>query len=118
MTERGVSESVQWSLLVPVLVALVLGLIQTGIWLHGRSVASDAALATAQEVAWARSGDAEAARVGQRVAHAGGMDTVSVTVHRGSGAVQVEVAGSVPVFFDVGQGRISESVVLPMEEQR
>ena len=47
MSERGLADSLQWAVLVPALLGLVLGTIQTGIWLHGRTVASDAALAAA-----------------------------------------------------------------------
>lgn len=118
MSERGASESTQWSLLVPVLMALVLGLIQTGIWLHGRSVVSNAALAVAQEVAWSRADDAAAAALGRRVAGSGGVTGVGVSVVRRSGLVEVRVFGQVPTFFDIGQGRVSEVAVLPLEQQR
>jgi hypothetical protein len=35
--ERGLSESVQWAVLWPALMLLTLGIIQAGIFLHGRN---------------------------------------------------------------------------------
>lgn len=114
MSERGLAESLQWAVLVPMLLALVLGTIQTGIWLHGRTVVSDAALAAAEEVAWGRATDAEARRVAEAIADAGGVSEVSVGINRGA-LVEVRVSGRVATFFDVGQGRLSEVAVLPHE---
>ena len=116
MTDRGLADSLQWAMLVPLLMTLVLGTIQTGIWLHGRTVASDAALAGAQTAAWTRAGDASAREAARRVAGAGGVVAVGVAISRAGGLVTVTVTGRVPTFFDVGQGRLSESVVLPQEE--
>ncbi len=115
MSERGLADSLQWAVLVPALLGLVLGTIQTGIWLHGRTVASDAALAAAEEVAWSRSTDAEARAVAEGIAADGGVVGVSVSIDRTGALVEVRVSGRVTTFFDVGQGRLSEVAVLPLE---
>lgn len=118
MSERGNSESLQWTLLVPLLLSLCLGLIQTGIWLYGRSVAADAAHVVAQEVAWERRGESEARAVGERIAFAGGLTVTDVSVERSATEVRVRLAAHVPTFFDVGQGAITEVAVVPVEEVR
>ena len=51
MSERGVSESTQWALLIPVVMLVVLGTIQAGIWLYARTVAGQAAGADRVDVA-------------------------------------------------------------------
>ena len=46
-SDRGVSESVQYALIWPVLMLATLGIIQSGIWLYSRNVALRAAIAAA-----------------------------------------------------------------------
>ena len=36
--QRGLSESVQWVMITPVLMLVVLGIIQLGLWGYGRTV--------------------------------------------------------------------------------
>lgn len=113
--ERGLAESTQWVVVVPVLLALVLGLVQVGVWLHGRSVASSAAAAGADRMAGGGSRqDAEA--VARAIASAGGLLDVSLDATERDGLVTVSVSGSTQVFFDVGQSRVIERAVLPAEE--
>ncbi len=115
MSERGLAESTQWALLVPVLLAMILGLIQTGIWLHGRTVAASAALTAAEQIAWARSDQAQARLAADRVAAAGGLVETSVAMNTAGAEVRVTVSARVPTFFDLGQGRLREVAVLPLE---
>ncbi|MDN5565044.1 MAG: pilus assembly protein, partial [Luteococcus sp.] len=69
--ERGLSESLQWAVLLPVVMLTVLGIIQSGIWLHGRSVAANAALAGAEAQALSGAGGGTGARVVGCAAHWG-----------------------------------------------
>ncbi|MGB2766466.1 MAG: TadE/TadG family type IV pilus assembly protein [Propionicimonas sp.] len=115
MNERGLSESTQWAIVMPALLALVLGLVQTGIWLHGRSVASQAAAAAADVRAVGRQFQAEAEAVAAEIAHSGGLTEVTVSTSERHGRVQVTVSGQTQVFFDVGQSRIVEHAVLVEE---
>jgi Flp pilus assembly protein TadG len=113
MNQRGVSESVQWAVLMPVFLMLILGLVQLGVWLHARTVASQAAATVADLQTW---GSADAVGAGRRVAAEGGLANVSITSDVHEGMVVVTVSASAPLFFDVGQGRVVESAVLPLEE--
>ncbi|MBP8920324.1 MAG: TadE/TadG family type IV pilus assembly protein [Micropruina sp.] len=118
MSERGVSESTQWALLIPALMLVVLGTIQGGIWLHGRNVAAQAASAAAEQVAWDRSPDAAAAAMGRRIATSGGLLAAEVRIERGGGSVRVTVTGRAPLIIDLGMGAIAEHAVMPLERTR
>ncbi len=115
MNERGLAESTQWAIVMPALLGLVLGLVQTGIWLQGRSVASQAAAAAADVRALGAQFQAEAEAVATSIAHHGGLTEVVVSTSDGLGQVQVTVAGRTQVFFDVGQSRVVEHAALPRE---
>ncbi len=112
MNQRGFAESTQWAILTPVALLAVLGLVQLGVWLHGRTVASQAAATVADLHAV---GNPNAVSSGIRVADQGGLRDVAVLVRSTQGLVQVTVRGRAPVFFDLGQGLIQETAVLPQE---
>ncbi len=115
MSERGVAESTQWALLIPVLMLVVLGTIQAGVWLHGRNVASQAASAVAEQVAWGRGSDAEASAMGRRIGEAGGLTGVDIRVERQTRNVRVVVTAHAPLIFDLGLGNVTEHAVMPLE---
>lgn len=117
MNERGVAESTQWALLIPALMLVVLGTIQAGVWLHGRTVASNAASAVAEQVAWGRASEGEAAAMGRRIATGGGLQGPEVHIVRQSGLVRVEVTGRAPLIFDLGLGAVTEHSVMVTEER-
>jgi hypothetical protein len=102
-------------LLTPLVMLLTLGLVQLGVWLHARTVAGDAAATVADLMAV---GDPAAGSAGERIAGAGGRNEVAITSTRNGGLVVVTVSGRVPLFFDLGQGRIAERAVLPVEQVR
>lgn len=116
MSERGVAESTQWALLIPALLLVVLGTIQAGVWLHGRTVAADAAGAAAEQVAWARASDAEAAALAGRIAGSGGLQSAEISVTRSAGAVRVSVVARAPMILDLGFGTVREHAVMPLEQ--
>lgn len=115
MSERGVSESTQWALLIPVVMLVVLGTIQAGIWLHARTVASQAAGAAAEQVAWSRASDGEAAAMGRRIAASGGLQNAQVQVDRSGGNVRVTVSANPALIIDLGLGGVTEHVLMPLE---
>ncbi len=115
MNQRGVAESTQWAVLLPVLLLLVLGLVQTGVWLYSRTVAAQAAAAVADLRATGPAADSAAREAGRRVAGAGGLEQVEISESTEAGHLVVTVSGRAPVFFDLGQGRIVERAVLPVE---
>ena len=115
MNQRGLAESTQWAVLAPTLLGLVLGLVQLGVWLHSRTVAASAAAAVADVRALGASQDATAREAGRRVAVAGGLQDVDIQLTTRSDVVVVTVSGRAPLFFDLGQGRVAETAVLPRE---
>lgn len=110
--ERGLSESTQWALVLPTLLAVVLGLVQTGVWLHGRTVAAQAAGAAADAAAVGRAAEPAARAIASR----GGLTDVTIRASRGTGTVTVTVSGRVPTFFDLGQGQVSGQAIVPLEQ--
>ncbi len=115
MNQRGISESTQWALLTPLVMLLTLGLVQLGVWLNARTVAGEAAATVADLMA---AGSPGASAAGERVAAAAGLQEVAISAMRDGGLIVVTVSGRVPIFLDIGQGRIAERAVLPAEEAR
>jgi Flp pilus assembly protein TadG len=113
--ERGLSESLQFALVWPVLMLVTLGVIESGIWLHARNVAERAAIAAVGE-AGGSYGDADAARrLGGDLAAAGGLSGVEVSVSRGAETVTAVVSAESPLVLDLGLGRIRETASGPRE---
>lgn len=117
--ERGMSESLSWAILTPLLLLLVLGVIQVAVWAHGRTVASNAAVAAAEEAALPASSDASgratAVGVGETIAVNGGLADVTVRLLPAPDAVTAVVTGRTVTFFDLGQSRISAQSTRPLE---
>lgn len=115
MNQRGVAESTQWTILLPVVLSLVLGLIELGVWLQARSVAAQAASAVA-DVRAAGAGSAQAARqAGRRIARAGGLKSIRISITEAAGQLVVQVSGEAPLPVPLNVGRIQERAVLPVE---
>jgi Flp pilus assembly protein TadG len=113
--ERGLSESLQFAVVWPVLMLVTLGILQAGLWLHGRNVAQRAA-AAAVDTARGSSGSVAAARdAAAALARGGGLDQVAVTVVRGPAAVSATVTAASPLLLDLGLGELRESAAAPLE---
>lgn len=113
--ERGLSESVQFAVVWPLLVLVTLGIIQAGLWLHGRNVAQRAAVA-AVDVARGSYGTAdEARRRAQSLAAAGGLNGVVIRLDVGGAEVRATVTADAPTIFDIGAGRLNETAAAPRE---
>ena len=97
--QRGLSESVQWAVLGAALLGCLLGLMQTGIVVHGRSVAVAAALAGAEAQASLRSQPGTAQQTAAPLAERGGLTDITVTVVTSANDVTVRVDARVPTFF-------------------
>lgn len=115
--ERGLSDSLQWAIATPLIMLCVLGTIQGGLLLHGRSTVRQAAAAGAEVEAVSLAGLEGASATAQRVAQAGGLTAVSVEVRRSPAAVEVVVVARVPVFFDLGQGEVRGHASMPRERE-
>jgi len=114
-SERGLSESVQYALIWPVLMLATLGIIQSGIWLHGRNVALRAASAAADIARGSYGTTADAAAVATRIAESGGLKQISVTVHRGPTSVTATVQAQAALILDLGLGSLTEGASTPVE---
>ena len=113
---RGLSGSVQWALLVPALLLTVLGTIQAGLWLYGRTVASHAAIATAEEAALVGASVADARALGIEIAAGGGLTDLDIHVTVGPQDARATVRGMMPTFLDLGFTRVSEQATRPVEQ--
>jgi Flp pilus assembly protein TadG len=112
VNERGLAESTQWAVILPTLLAVMLGLVQTGVWLHGRTVATQAAGAAADAAAMGLAMEPAAVSIAAQ----GGLTDIAVRTSRSAGAVTVTVTGRVPTFLDVGQGQVSGQAIVPLEK--
>lgn len=113
--ERGLSQSVQYAVIWPLLLLSTLGIVQAGVWLHGRNVAQRSA-AAAVDVARGTYGTVAGAReLAVDLAEAGGLTGVEVDVRRDPTQVEVVVSARSPGFLDVGLGRLREQASAPRE---
>ena len=115
---RGLSESVQWAVLTPVVLFVLLGGIHAGIVLHGRTVAANAALAGAEAQALAGASEGVGARVAREVAEQGGLRSVEVSTASPPGAVSVRVDGRVSSFLPGALDAVHGSGEQPVEVPR
>ena len=113
--ERGLSESVQWALLWPLLMLLTLGIIQAGIFLHGRNVSQRAATAAVDAARGSYGSAVEAEQLGATIAGSGGLRNISVHVQRTGTTVRADVSAYAPMIFDLDLGRIDETAAAPLE---
>jgi len=113
--ERGLSESVQFALVWPVLMLVTLGILQAGIWLHARNVAHRVGTAAVDTARGSAGSVDEAHELGIDRARAGGLEDVTLQVSRGPRSVTATVTGEAPVIVDLGLGRVQETVSAPLE---
>ena len=113
--ERGLSESVQWAVLWPLLMLVTLGIIQAGIFLHGRNVAQRAATAAVDAARGSYGSTTDAQQLGTTIAGSGGLRNISVRVRATGTTVTADVSGYAPMIFDLDLGRINETAAAPLE---
>ena len=113
--DRGLSQSVQWALLTPLIVLMISGVVQAAVVLQAHQIAKSAAMAGAEAEAWYGAPAGSGAAVAQRSAVGAGLREVTVRVTRSSGVATVTVSGSADLFLDFGQGRVSRTAVMPLE---
>lgn len=111
------TESVQWTLIIPVVLLTLLSAIQVATWAHGRHTIRQAAAAGAEAAAFSPegSGGAEARRVAASVAESGGLHSVSVQVSVTPGEVDVVATGRVDLIVDLGLGTVTAQAQAPRE---
>ncbi len=113
--ERGLSESVQWSLVAIAVLSLLLGAVQTATALHARACASEAALAGAQAQAASGAGTALGTQVARQVAGESGFHGVEVHTGGDAAQVRVEVTIAVERLMPGGLIHVHATAVAPRE---
>lgn len=113
--QRGLSDSVPWAILTPLILLVILGSIQIGIIAHGRTLATHAAIAAAEEAAQLGAGPEQARALATSVAAAGGLAEVRVAIDMGPETVRATVTGRMPTFIDVGQSAVDGQATRPRE---
>lgn len=112
--ERGLMESAEWAVIIPVVLLLIFGIIQVGLWARGREVAFNAAVVGA-EAASAASSSGSATEQARTFAERGGLGDVSVEISDDGEQVTARVSGREPALIDLGQTRVSQTVTRPKE---
>lgn len=113
--ERGLNESLQWALLLPVVLLVLLGILQTAIWLHARQAAQHAAAAAAEAAAvWQADADA-AEQAARKITDIAGLREVDVVVHAGPTELTVTVSGRPQMIIDLGPTWVRQSAVITPE---
>ncbi|MGL5249277.1 MAG: TadE/TadG family type IV pilus assembly protein [Brooklawnia sp.] len=92
-------ESTQLALLLPLLLLSLFAVVQAGIWLAGRSTVQQAAMAAAEQAAFADANPADAQRVAAELAARGGLTAVSVELTTTGTSVDVRVDAQVPALL-------------------
>lgn len=105
----------QWAMLTPLLLLLLLGALQVGVLWHGRSTVLHAAAAAAEAESLYRAAPGSGLQAARTIAAAGGVGNVSIDVARTAHRVDVEVTGTVPVLIDLGMSRVSQRASAPVE---
>ena len=113
--ERGLSESTQWAVMFSLLMLLTLGIIQAGIYLHGRNVAQRAATSAVDVARGSYGTIGEAEELANDIARSGGLRDVSIRVSRGATSVTADVSGNAPAILDIGVSHIHEIASAPLE---
>lgn len=112
---RGMSESVQLSVLIPLILLIIFGVIQAGVTLGARSAVRDAAMAAAEAASLATAGrQAVAHRVASDVAARAGITRLAVAVRQGRDTVTVDVTGRVGLALGIVSPNLSASATLPV----
>ncbi len=99
----------------PVFLIVVLGIVQLGVVAHGRNAVSQAALAGAETAAIAGGSAPSGGAVAEQIARSAGLLEIHTTSSHTAGSVTVTVRAKVPIFFDIGQSRVSSSATMPRE---
>ncbi len=115
LDQRGLSGSLQWALLMPVVLLCLLGSIEWAISARGQSAANEAAWAGAEAVAVIRGSEARARSTALDVARRGGLHKVKADISCSATVCQVTVSGSVPSLIPLTRPPINATVSLPLE---
>lgn len=102
----------------PLVMLLVLGTVQLGVWWHARLTLTAAASTAADLLAVERTSPAAARAAALDVAASAGVEATSVEAARGARQVDVVVRGRAALIVDLGLGTIEVTATAPREVVR
>lgn len=105
------SESVQWSLIWPVVMLAVIGIVQGAVLMQARSAVTEAARAAVRAEALVGSRPGDALDAARQVAGPSGLREIAVQVREDEALVRAEVTARAPVFLDAGSVHLSAVAV-------
>lgn len=114
--ERGLVESTQLSLLIPLLLLSIFAVVQTSLWFAGRATAQAAAMTGAEQGAILGRGTADAEQAASQVADRGGLSSVVVQVSQTATVIEVTVSARVPTVLPGDWSVVSASAHRVKEE--
>ncbi|WP_157676978.1 TadE family protein [Auraticoccus monumenti] len=110
------TESVQWALVIPVVLAILLAAVQVATWAHGRHTVRHAAAAAAEAASVSRgSPERDARSAATSVAGAGGLHSVEVLVTTRPDRVEVVTRARVDLIVDLGLSTVTARAEAPRE---
>ncbi len=115
LNQRGLSGSLQWALLIPVVLLCLLGSIEWAMSARGQSAANEAAWTAAEAVAVIRGSKAQAKSAALDVARRGGLHDAATNISCSATTCRVTVSGTVPSLIPMTRPPITATVSLPLE---
>lgn len=115
--QRGLSDSVQWAVIAPVVMLLLLGAIQVSVWYSGRTAAQQIAMATAESVALTGADASEAHALAQQMAGRHGLIDLELEVEIGTDEVRVGLNAKVQTILPL-VSQVSAEAYRPLEPRR
>jgi len=106
---------VQWSLVWPVVILAVIGIVQAAVIMQARSAVTEAARAAVRAEALVGSRRGDALSAARQVASPSGVREISVRISEGDGLLRAEVTGRAPFFLDAGSVHLSAGAVAVRE---
>jgi Flp pilus assembly protein TadG len=114
-SERGLSEALQWTLVAPAFVLGLLALVEGLLWLHARTVVTEAAFAAAEAQAAYDTRNDVATAVAVRITDSGGLDTPQVVLSGDTEWVRVVVVARHKRFVGWSPETVTATATRPRE---
>lgn len=111
--ERGMSETVSWAVMMPLMLLCLLGALQAGIWVHARTAVEHAASAAADVASFSTPEQARQAALG--VTRQADVSGVEVVVTDLGDRCEVVVSGRARLLMDLGPTLVRGSAVAAKE---
>ena len=97
INDRGISSSVQWALIIPVVRRVIFAAIQASIYFYGHSAAHDAAASAAEQSSFLNGDIDQAKQTAMRIADQAGLRDCAVSITAESRKIDVDLDARVPI---------------------